>query len=367
MLTRDTLEMLLDLSRQMAETRALNPLLEFAMCEVLDFVGAENGYLIMLDADGELEFRVNHCRSGEEIAHPDQQISRTIFDRVISNGESIVLTDAVENEDYQDAASILDLNLRSVMCVPLIAGGEKLGAIYTENRSAGGVFEGQELQALQYFAAHAAVAIENAILNENLEIRVATRTKELNQTVKELEHEIEARKRAEAELQRLAITDPLTNAYNRRYFFEVADQELERAHRHDLKLSLAMMDLDHFKDINDNYGHVVGDQALRTMAECFRANLRKTDILGRYGGDEFAVLMPATDLKRAQKTAERLRKKLIQALKKTNLFGTKLTVSVGVYAYSAEEEIEIETFVDRADQALYQAKEGGRNQVTIWK
>ena len=366
MLTRDTLEKLLDISRQMAETRALNPLLEFAMCEVLDFVGAENGYLILLDDDGELEFRVSHCRSGEEISQPDQQISRTIFNRVISNGESIVLADAVEDEEFQDSVSILDLNLRSVMCVPLIARGEKLGAIYVENRSAGGVFEDQELRALKYFAAHAAVAIENAILNDDLETRVTSRTKELNQTVQDLEREIEARKRAEAELQRLAITDPLTEAYNRRYFFEVTDQELERAQRHNLNLSIAMMDLDHFKDINDNYGHVVGDQALRTMADCFRENLRKTDVLGRYGGDEFAVLMPETNQKMARKTADRLRKKLVTALKKTGLFTHKLTVSVGVYAYAADGNIEVEDFVDRADQALYKAKEGGRNQVIIW-
>jgi len=367
MLTRDTLEKLLDISRQMAETRALDPLLEFAMCEVLEFVGAENGYLILLNADGELEFRVKHSISGKEITEPDTQISRTIFNRVISNGEAIVLADAAEDEDYQDSASILDLHLRSVMCVPLISRGEKLGAIYVENRSAGGVFEDQELRALKYFSAHAAVAIENAILNDDLESRVATRTKELNQTVQELEREIDARKRAEAELQRLAITDPLTNAYNRRYFFEVTAQELERSRRHTSNLSIAMLDLDHFKDINDNYGHVVGDQALRTMADCFRSNLRQTDILGRYGGDEFAVLMPETGQAKAQKMAERLRKRLISSLRKTNLFSAPLTVSVGIYAYSSGSEISVEEFVDRADQALYHAKEAGRNRVVVWE
>jgi len=366
MLTKDTLEKLLDISRQMAETRALDPLLKFATCEVLEFVGAENGYLILLDQDGNLDFRVRQNITGSEIDEPDKQISRTIFDRVISNGESIVLADAAEDEAYRDSVSILDLQLRSVMCVPLISRGEKLGALYVENRSSGGVFEDDELRALKYFAAHAAVAIENAMLNEDLEDRVALRTSELRQTVDELEHEIEARKRAEAELQRLAVTDPLTGTYNRRYFFEVAAKELARAQRYELNLTVAMIDLDHFKDINDEYGHAVGDQALVTMADCFCENLRQTDVLGRYGGDEFIILLPETNRKKARKMAERLRKRLIKALKKTNLFSKPLTISAGVYARSTDQEIGFDEIVERADQALYQAKQGGRNRVIVW-
>lgn len=367
MLMQDMLERLLEISRQMAETRALDPLLEFAMCEVLEFVGAEYGYLILLDEKGELDFHVKLNNQGDEIDEPDKQISRTIFDQVIQKRESIVIADAISNEDYQEAKSVLDLKIQSVMCVPLISKDELLGALYVENRSFKGVFEDEDLRPLQYFAAHAAVAIENAMLNDDLEDRVAVRTAELKKTVEELEFEIEARKRAEAELQRLAITDPLTDIYNRRYFFEVLETELERTHRHNLNLSIAMVDLDHFKMINDQYGHIIGDEVLRTMADCFRENLRKIDVIGRYGGDEFVILMPESSQDQAKKAAERLCKKVVARVKKIQKFSHPITTSMGIFTLSGMDKLSVEEFVDRADQALYAAKEGGRNRVAVWQ
>ena len=363
---QEMLEKLLEISRQMAETRALDPLLKFAMGEVLTFVKAEYGYLILLDAEGKLDFRVRQNSKRVEIEEPEAQISHTIFDQVIQKRESIVIADAIGDSDYQESKSVFDLQLRSVMCTPLISKEELLGALYVENRSAKGVFENSDLKPLQYFAAHAAVAIENAMLNDDLEKRVAVRTAELKQTVNELEREIKARKRAETELQRLAITDPLTNAYNRRYFFEVAEREIERSCRHGLCLSVVMVDLDHFKQINDQYGHITGDQVLRTMADCFRDNLRKIDIIGRYGGDEFVLLMPESDGLQVSKVADRLRKKLIARVRKIQKFSQPITISLGLYTLSNKDGISVEDFIDRADQALYAAKQGGRNRISVW-
>jgi len=366
MLTQDMLERLLEISRQMAETRALDPLLKFAMGEVLEFVEAEYGYLILLDEDGELDFRVKQNNQGKEIEEPNTQISHTIFDQVIQKRESIIIADAVSNEDYQESKSVLDLKIQSVMCAPLISKDELLGALYVENRSAKGVFEGIDLKPLEYFAAHAAVAIENAMLNEDLEARVASRTAALKKTVDELEREIEARKRAEAELQKLAITDPLTNVYNRRYFDEVVEGELERVRRHKMSLSVAMVDLDHFKTINDNYGHVTGDIVLQTMADCFVSNLRKIDVVGRYGGDEFVILMPESSSEQAQKAAERLRRKVVARVRKIQKFDHPITASMGLFSISGGIEITAKEFVDRADQALYKANEEGRNRISVW-
>ena len=366
MMTLDMLERLLEISRQMAETRALDPLLKFAMGEVLEFVKAEYGYLILLDEEGKLDFRVRQNDKGQEIDEPDTQISRTIFDQVIQKRTAMIIADAISDKEYQESKSVLDLKIQSVMCAPLISKDELLGALYVENRSAKGVFENEALKPLQYFAAHAAVAIENAILNDDLETRVTKRTAELKQTVDELEREIEARKRAEAELQKLAVTDPLTNVYNRRYFFEVVELELVRAQRHNLNLSVAMIDLDHFKEINDNYGHVTGDQVLRTMADCFCDNLRKIDIVGRYGGDEFVILMPESDTAQAHKAAERLRKKAIASVRKIQKFSHPITASMGLFTLSGDVDIKVKDFVDRADQALYAAKEAGRNRVSVW-
>jgi len=366
MLNPDMLERLLDISRQMAETRALDPLLKFAMGEVLEFVQAEYGYLILLDEDGELNFRVRQNNKGKEIDEPDTQISHTIFDKVIKKRESVIIADAFADEEFQEAKSVLDLKILSVMCVPLISKDELFGALYVENRSARGVFEDEDLIPLEYFAAHAAVAIENAMLNDDLEARVVSRTAELKRTVDELEREIEARKRAEAELQKLAITDPLTNVYNRRYFDETVESELERTRRHNLNLSVAMVDLDHFKEINDNYGHVTGDIVLQTMADCFVGNLRKIDVVGRYGGDEFVILMPESDQVQAHNAAERLRKKVITRVRKIQKFAHPITASMGLFTLSGDIDISVKDFLDRADQALYDAKEAGRNRVSVW-
>ncbi len=366
MLNPDMLERLLEISRQMAETRALDPLLKFAMGEVLEFVEAEYGYLILLDEEGELEFRVKQNNTGQEIDEPDTQISRTIFDQVIKKREPIIIADAFSDEEFQESKSVLDLKILSVMCAPLISKDELLGALYVENRSARGVFEDEDMKPLEYFAAHAAVAIENAMLNDSLEERVVFRTAQLKKTVDELEREIEARKRAEAELQKLAITDPLTKVYNRRYFDETVENELERSRRHNLNLSVAMVDLDHFKEINDNYGHVTGDIVLQTMAGCFVDNLRKIDVVGRYGGDEFVILMPESNQEQAHKAAERLRKKVITRVRKIQKFDHPVTASMGLFTLSGNTEIAMKDFLDRADQALYVAKEAGRNRVSVW-
>jgi diguanylate cyclase (GGDEF)-like protein len=366
-LSLDMLEKLLEISRQMAETRALDPLLKYAMSEVLAFVNAEFGYLILLDAENKLDFRVRQNSKGVEIDEPDKQISRTIFNQVIQKRASIVIADAFSDEEFQESKSVLDLKIQSVMCAPLIAKDELLGALYVENRSAIGVFEDDDLKPLEYFAAHAAVAIENAMLNDDLEERVSVRTAELKQTVDKLEREIEARKRAEAELQKLAITDPLTGAYNRRYFFEITAQEIERAQRHNLNLSVAMIDMDHFKQINDRYGHITGDQVLLAMADCFRDNLRKIDIVGRYGGDEFVILMPESNQSQAKKAANRLCKKVNGRVKKIQKFSTPITTSMGLFTLAGDQEISVEELIERADRALYAAKESGRNRVSTWR
>lgn len=173
-----------------------------------------------------------------------------------------------------------------------------------------------------------------------------------------------ARKNAElerlyAQAQRAAITDPLTGIYNRRGFFELSERELQRANRFGHPLSAVMFDIDHFKRLNDAHGHAAGDQALKETAErCFRA-LRKVDILGRYGGEEFAALLPETDLESACQAAERLR---IAATPPIQTGGAEihLTVSLGVAVRNRDDDT-LDILLRRADQALYEAKSAGRN------
>ena len=176
--------------------------------------------------------------------------------------------------------------------------------------------------------------------------------------------DITERKSMERQLRQLATMDDLTGTLNRRAFFAAAEQEMERAVRYGNAVSVVMFDLDHFKQVNDSHGHAVGDQALRETATALRASLRDVDILGRLGGEEFAVLLPETSVAGAVEVAERLRH-AISAIR-IPLEGDKpsltLTASLGV-AERLAEEITVDKVLARADLALYRAKADGRNRV----
>jgi diguanylate cyclase (GGDEF)-like protein len=164
------------------------------------------------------------------------------------------------------------------------------------------------------------------------------------------------------EVQRLAITDSLTGLHNRRHLLELARHELQRARRYRLPMSVFMLDIDEFKRVNDTYGHAIGDQVLQGVAECCRQELRGVDVLGRYGGDEFAAVLPETGLPAACQVAERLRKSIAQRPLDTKAGQVTVTVSLGV-AVLDDEHLAPETLLDHADQALYVAKQSGRNRV----
>ena len=360
----DVLEKLLDISRKMAENRLLDPLLEYAMNVALELFDAERGYLVLLNADNSLDFRVRLNRSGKEIAEPEAQISRTIFEEVIQNGKSLVLANARTNPTYQSADSVVSLKLKSVMCVPLIARGKKLGAIYLENRSKASIFTEEDLKPLEHFAAQAAISIENAMLNNELEMRVEQRTVELGRINQRLREEIEERKRVEKQLHHLATTDPLTGAYNRRHFFDLAEKEFDRSHRYNREISIILVDVDHFKEINDTFGHIAGDQLLQIIAERFVSNLRQLDIFGRYGGDEFVILLPETNIDQARLAGERLHKVITENPVITSRGEILLRLSMGVASLINSDDME--KLLIKTDQALYKSKETGRNRVTVF-
>ena len=164
------------------------------------------------------------------------------------------------------------------------------------------------------------------------------------------------------ELERLATTDSLTGLANRRRLFDCLEQEVYRAQRYGTALSLVMFDIDHFKRINDSWGHATGDWVLRRIARETHQLLRKTDQAGRYGGEEFVVLLPETDLSEALLLAQRLSQRISDtAITPEHDAPMPVTVSVGVAALAPDETGE--ELIHRADQALYRAKQNGRNRV----
>ena len=260
------------------------------------------------------------------------QLGEGISGRVARLGKPLMV------EDYLTwpgrVKPFADSPFRRVLGVPLKVKNQVIGVINVTDDQKTGPFSDGDVELLGLFADQAAIAVENA--------------------------------RLFAEVQRLSNTDELTGLYNRRQFFELAGCEFERACRYRHPLSAIMIDTDHFKQVNDTYGHAVGDQVLKDMGTRFRENLRKIDIIGRYGGDEFSILLPEDDLDSAHHAAERLRRCIADSPVDTNQGPLAVTVSVGVAAFS-QDCLSLKSLLDRADIAMYVAKENGNNRVEIYR
>jgi diguanylate cyclase (GGDEF)-like protein len=217
---------------------------------------------------------------------------------------------------------------RQMMALPLIQHGVAIGVVCLESRNAYGE---SDVRLALSLTQPAAMAVENARLFD--------------------------------EVNRLATLDGLTGIYNRRHFMDQALRAYETARRFGQPLTALMLDVDHFKTVNDRYGHHVGDQVLRVLAERCRGALRSVDVLGRFGGEEFAILLPGTTQQSAANIlAERIRRRVADDPVPTDAGPVKVTVSVGVAAID-EQTRHPDDLLKRADAALYEAKQAGRNRV----
>jgi diguanylate cyclase (GGDEF)-like protein/PAS domain S-box-containing protein len=178
--------------------------------------------------------------------------------------------------------------------------------------------------------------------------------------------DIGRRKEMEQELMRLATTDPLTGAANRRHFLEQLEMELERIKRFGKPAAFLMVDLDHFKNVNDTYGHAVGDAVLRHFADLVRLRLRRVDLFGRLGGEEFGILLPGTDRADALQFAERFRAYVADTPVQCSKGTLHFTISIGIAEFDPADADAPDGILARADVALYRAKAGGRNAVELF-
>lgn len=213
-----------------------------------------------------------------------------------------------------------------------------------------------------YKGRHQKVLLEEE--KETLKNKIENRDSEIQHANRELQKEIKARKDHEEENKQLAVADPLTGALNRSIFLERGEKEFSRSQRYARELSVLVLDMDNFKQINQKYGYKVGDEALKALSDTCKNALRETDLFGRIGDEEFSAVLPETGIKLANEVAERLRLSLSMIAVGNGEKRSRCTASIGVTTMT-ETDTKLETMVNKADAALQQAKKSGKNRVVI--
>lgn len=257
-----------------------------------------------------------------DVMHKKRNIFFEDIEQMISTIFPIL--DQLGHQDLEEQQSRF-CNQRGFL-LPLVPGKKVIGCLLVWGNE---ICE-QDLPAFSLFASQIAVAFENAHLIERI--------------------------------QQIAITDELTGLYNRRGLFEIGRLEIERTRRYNLPLSAVLIDIDHFKKVNDQFSHAIGDQVLREFARCVRENTRELDVAGRIGGEEFVLLLPGSNHHSAHKTAARLQNLIAENVVETSMGAIKITVSQGVAEMNSSME-DLNDLVQAADRALYRAKETGRNKI----
>lgn len=203
-------------------------------------------------------------------------------------------------------------------------------------------------------------SVQNALEKQRLHKQILVYNRNLKEKVEELQAEIIERKRLEEKLEKRAATDSLTQIYNRLGFENIIKREIERFKRYNQSLAIIIFDIDRFKKINDTYGHITGDYILKAIVDIAKKNIREIDYLVRWGGEEFMIVAPDTTLEKVEALAERIRK-AIEDYK----FDKAIRVTVSFGATHFTENDTENTFIKRADEAMYQAKAKGRNIVVV--
>lgn len=323
--TRDALEVLLELTRRLATEHSLEPALQATTDAALEMLPCDHASLRLFD-ESRREL-LSTARSGAGTDRPPApfRAGEGVLGIVADTGRAALVTDATTDPRF--ATRSTGFRVRSLVVAPLIAGGQVVGVVSASSAEPG-AFGERHRDLAQLLANCAAPTIETA------------------------------------RLAHLAITDDLTRAYNYRYLASRLPEEVGRARRYGDGFSVLMMDLDHFKRVNDSYGHAVGDEVLRGFVDRVRAEVREPDVLIRRGGEEFLLLMPSTRVEEACAVAERIRARVAdRPITTTGGKGIPLTVSIGVATWNPGEmgrEVE-----GRADAALYRAKQAGRNRVEV--
>jgi len=357
----ERLSILLKIGLRLTAERDLDRLLRMIIEETTAVMDAERSSLFLIDRDrNEMWAKIAQGAETAEIRFP---LGTGIAGTVGKTGEIINIPDAYQDGRFNpEFDKRTGFRTKSILCAPLRnMQGAIIGAVQVLNKR-GGAFTKDDESLLTALASQAAIALENADLytklrdlNQLLEDKVEERTADLvaaNERLSVLNQELE----------QISITDSLTHAFNRRFFMERIRQEVKRANRYGSSMSLLMIDIDHFKKVNDTYGHQAGDRVLAGVAGLVATHLRETDVLARYGGEEFALIATPMDLEGARALAERIRQ-LVEEHTFSGDAPVKVTISIGVSSWKPFLRENFEVLIREADDALYRAKAEGRNRV----
>ncbi|MFQ5808720.1 MAG: diguanylate cyclase [Armatimonadota bacterium] len=315
-------------ARILADTTDPEAVAQRILMQIRAILPCEAAWLILLDRDGENAEAVAHRRpDGFLDATPSMEL-HAISRWCIETGLPFLVNDPRAHTAFcEDLAGEMGRPVRNALCVPLAFGDTVLGTIEFANTEDGRPFSNEDIETLAAFASQAALVVENALLLQ--------------------------------ETRELAIRDSLTDLYNRRHLLDTLEREVARHRRYGTDLSLIIIDVDDFKQINDTRGHPAGDAVLQMLARTLAESLRDVDIVARLGGDEFAVLLPNTGLDGALHVARRLRRLVLEAEAPGTAAGLKVSVSQGASEASPGNADDASDLLAEADTAMYEAKAAG--------
>jgi diguanylate cyclase (GGDEF)-like protein len=360
---RETLKLIYSLSMTMLDTLDIDKLGKNILACMFSYLKkVDSGHVLFVQGGSEKLIKIA-TRSKQGVRNLEMNYISTLVKQVMKEGKPINITDDVIENEKNTSENKRIPRVRSVLCVPLIRKSRIRGAIVLQSLSIGHAFRKEDISFTVGLCVPATLAIENALLyskrkkaedalkkaHDGLEIAVRKRTSDLV--------------KAKEEVEKLSITDEMSGLYNYRYFMQSLETEYARAVRYNHLLGLMMIDIDHFKSINDSYGHQCGDSVIKEIALLIKQYVRTTDIVARYGGDEMAVILPETTKKSALDVADKL-KGAVECFN-FNWRGKSLNVriSLGLAIAPNPEFKESFDLVNASDRALYQAKKAGRNLV----
>jgi diguanylate cyclase (GGDEF)-like protein len=322
-----------DITKILTSTLKLNKIISAIIKKTKKMIGAEAGTILLIDKEkGELFFEKAKKKKSKTGKKSRIKVGEGIAGWVAREGVPIIIPDISKDPKFKKKAdTLLHPKPKSLICIPIKIKDKVIGVLEVVNKITGDTFTNSDLDLLLKLVNHAAMAIERASLYQKME--------------------------------ELTITDDLTSLFNTRYLNHAIEMEIDRSSRYGFALTLIFMDVDFFKKINDKHGHLVGGKLLSEIAQLLTRNVRTIDIVARYGGDEFVLVLPQTSMSFGFQVAERLRKKIENhVFLKNKGFSFKITASFGVAAYPENAKSK-EELLHIADKAMYRGKFSTRNVV----